>query len=95
MTDSAIPLLRFVRTIAAVVFFASESPLPDTVDEISITGFIPDEEQISKFYGALKPLSKLLIKNIPDRESGQALSVDLKILGFVDIMAAKGSIFFI
>eukprot|EP01036_Dinobryon_divergens_P027708 gene27708-36524_t len=63
--------------------------LQDSVDEICINGFIPDEDQISKVYSVLKPLSKFLIKNIPDRESGQALSVDLKILGFVDIMAAK------
>lgn len=37
----------------------------------------------------LKPLGKLVVDNVSDREAGQALALDLKIQGYLDIMAAK------
>eukprot|EP00428_Durinskia_dybowskii_P067786 CAMPEP_0170388440 /NCGR_PEP_ID=MMETSP0117_2-20130122/18085_1 /TAXON_ID=400756 /ORGANISM="Durinskia baltica, Strain CSIRO CS-38" /LENGTH=251 /DNA_ID=CAMNT_0010644361 /DNA_START=83 /DNA_END=838 /DNA_ORIENTATION=+ len=58
-------------------------------DEIKIIGSIPDDDMQAHMLTLLKPLGKLVIENISDREAGQALAVDLKIQGFLDIMAAK------
>lgn len=58
--------------------------------EIKISGFLPSDDQFSIIYKLLRPSGKLLIeKCIPTREDGQATSSELKIHGFIDIMAAK------
>ena len=84
------------QTYSGAAFFETKYKQlqTDSVDEIKISGFIPDESQIGKIYSVLKPSSKFLIQNIPDREAGQSLAIDLKILGFVDIITAKGPITF-
>lgn len=61
----------------------------NTYDEIKYASSIPDEDMLSKLFSVLKPLGKIVVENLADRESGQALALDLKIQGFVDIMAAK------
>ena len=61
----------------------------NTYDEIKYTNAKPDEDTLSKLFSVLKPLGKIVVENLVDRESGQALALDLKIQGFVDIMAAK------
>ena len=58
-------------------------------DEIKYIGAIPDDDRQASLLNLLKPLGKLVIENVSDRETGQALALDLKIQGFVDIMAAK------
>eukprot|EP00597_Dinobryon_sp_UTEXLB2267_P007825 CAMPEP_0170082644 /NCGR_PEP_ID=MMETSP0019_2-20121128/18163_1 /TAXON_ID=98059 /ORGANISM="Dinobryon sp., Strain UTEXLB2267" /LENGTH=239 /DNA_ID=CAMNT_0010297583 /DNA_START=201 /DNA_END=920 /DNA_ORIENTATION=- len=62
---------------------------PDSVDEIKIIGFIPSESQASTAFRCLKPSSKFCIQQITDRAVGQSVCVDMKILGFVNVMAAK------
>lgn len=58
-------------------------------DEIKTRGVFPDDDIQDLLYKLLKPSGKLLIEGIVDRSAGQALSVDLQIHGFLDIMAAK------
>eukprot|EP01038_Epipyxis_sp_PR26KG_P005602 gene5602-7734_t len=58
-------------------------------DEIKVIGRIPNEEEISILFKLLISNGKMLIEGIPSREAGQSLTVDLKICGFIDIMAAK------
>lgn len=60
-----------------------------TFDEIKYTNAIPDEDMLSQLFTVLKPLGKIVVENLADREIGQTLALDLKIQGFVDIMAAK------
>ena len=61
----------------------------NSYDEVFSIEVIPDEDAQAKLYRLLKSSGKLMIDGIVDRESGQALSTDLKIQGFMDIMAAK------
>ncbi len=61
----------------------------DSFFEVKTVGITPDDDMMAKFYSILMPNSKLLIEGIVDRETGQALAIDLKIQGFLDIMAAK------
>lgn len=56
---------------------------------IYVVEIIPDEAAQTELYRLLKPSAKLMIDGISDRDIGQSLSVDLKIQGFLDIMAAK------
>lgn len=58
-------------------------------DEIKYVGAIPDDDTQERLFSLLKPLGKLVVENVADREAGQALALDLKIQGFIDIMAAK------
>jgi hypothetical protein len=59
-------------------------------DEAKILGFVPSDDIQEFLFRVVKPNGKLLIEGgINDRDEGQALSVDLKIQGFVDLMAAK------
>mmetsp|Transcript_6352 Transcript_6352/g.4796 ORF Transcript_6352/g.4796 Transcript_6352/m.4796 type:complete len:257 (+) Transcript_6352:63-833(+) len=60
-----------------------------TFDKVLVYDFAPDDSCLSEIQRILKPLAKVMIDGIPSREAGQALSLDLKILGFIDIMAAK------
>lgn len=61
-----------------------------SVDEIMVNGFVPDDDRLSILFSILKPKGKLAINGgIIDRSSGQAVVVELRIQGFVDIMAAK------
>ncbi len=58
-------------------------------DNIYVIELSPNDTLQSELYRILKPSGKLMVDGIPDRETGQALSLDLKIQGFLDIMAAK------
>ena len=58
-------------------------------DEAKCVSFIPDDSALSTIFNVLKPLGKFVVENIPSREIGQSLAVELKIQGFLDIMAAK------
>ncbi len=64
----------------------------NSFQEIKSLGFLPDEDAMAVIYRLLAPNAKFLIEGIPDRETGQVLAVDLKIQGFLDIMAAKDPI---
>jgi hypothetical protein len=58
-------------------------------DEVKcMSGCIPDEDVQADIYEFMASGSKLLIEEIKSREAGQALALDLKIAGFVDIMVA-------
>lgn len=61
----------------------------NSFNEVKYVGGIPDEDVQGKILTLLRPLGKLVVTNVADREAGQALAVDLKIQGFLDIMAAK------
>jgi len=54
------------------------------VVEVTVPESVHDQ-----LYNVLKPNGKLMIDGITSREEGQQLSVDLQIVGFLDIMAAK------
>lgn len=59
-------------------------------DEAYLFWVTPTSEILEKLLPVLKPKGKLLLEHqIPDRESGQAVCLDLQISGFVDAMAAK------
>jgi anamorsin len=57
--------------------------------DIHIIEIVPDETAQAELFRLLKPSAKLMVDGIIDRDVGQAISVDLKIQGFMDIMAAK------
>jgi hypothetical protein len=62
----------------------------NSFDEIKyICDSMPSEDMQAQMLSLLKPLGKLAVERIPDRETGQVLALDLKIQGFIDIMAAK------
>lgn len=61
----------------------------NSFSEVKYVGGIPDEDVQAKMLTLLRPLGKLVVTNVSDREAGQALALDLKIQGFLDIMAAK------
>lgn len=79
-------LLTLDRSGAEV---AISSLSADSMEEIKIAGFVPDENILAMLYRVLKPKGKLIIHEILDREMGQTISVDLKIQGFMDVLAAK------
>lgn len=59
-------------------------------DEGKVFGFVPSDELQEQLFRILKPNSKLAVQGgLVDRAAGQALANDLKIQGFVDVMAAK------
>ncbi|KAJ1393419.1 cytokine-induced anti-apoptosis inhibitor 1, Fe-S biogenesis-domain-containing protein [Ochromonadaceae sp. CCMP2298] len=60
----------------------------DTFHEVKMTGAIPDDDTQAKLLELLIPLGKMSVDGVADRETGQALALDLKIQGFMDIMAA-------
>lgn len=70
---------------------ASLSQLPSTTyGSIKLMGEYPTDDMLSELFRTLKPKGKLSIhKCLETREKGQALTADLKISGFVDIMAAR------
>jgi hypothetical protein len=65
--------------------------IPDgSIAEIRTEGIYPSEDLLAELFRLLKAKAKVAINGgMPDRQSGQTLSVDLKIQGFTDIMAAK------
>ena len=65
--------------------------IPDLYDDVKMIKCIPDDNLLAQIYRVLKPSGKLLIDGVEDRSLGQALSLDLKIQGFLNIMAAKDS----
>jgi hypothetical protein len=78
----------FANTEDAV---AKLSALPDSsITEIRTENITPNDDLQAEFFRILKPKAKIAINGgMSDRQAGQALSVDLKIQGFTDIMAAK------
>lgn len=61
-----------------------------SIDEVKVIGILPDDDVQSHIFRVLKLMAKASIEGcLSTREAGQALTVDLKIQGFVDIMAAK------
>ncbi len=76
----------FINVSCAQEFEALQN---NTYDEIKYISAVPDEDMLSKLFSVLKPLGKLVVENLADREIGQTVALDLKIQGFVDIMAAK------
>lgn len=58
-------------------------------EKIILVEIIPNDEVQGLLFKFLQSKGKLMIDGIPDRESGQTLAVDLKIQGFLDIMAVK------
>lgn len=61
-----------------------------SIAEIRTENIIPGEDVQAEMFRILKPKAKLVINGgMPDRKAGQALSVDLKIQGFINIMAAN------
>lgn len=81
----------------ARVIVAKEDNLSDLLNGLESSSFdgiyvvevVPNEPAQAELYRLLKPSSKLMVDGIPNRDLGQSLSVDLKIQGFLDIMAAK------
>lgn len=61
-----------------------------TIDEINVYQLYPNDDLSTELFRILKPKSKISFHYcIKDRETGQILTNDLKIHGFVDIMVAK------
>jgi hypothetical protein len=61
----------------------------NTYDKVLFVEIVPDDTIQGIVFRLLKSMGKLMIDGIVDREAGQTLAVDLKIQGFLDIMAAK------
>ena len=61
----------------------------NTYDEVKTIGYVPDDLILEKIFKLLNPLGKFAIEGIPSREQGQTLAIDLKIQGYINIMAAK------
>lgn len=62
---------------------------PGSFDEAYVF-IVPDDFTMTTVLSVLKPSGKMLIETcIPTREAGQALSTDLQLQGFMDIMVAK------
>jgi hypothetical protein len=61
----------------------------DSFHEVKMIGAMPDDDTQAKLLELLIPLGKMSVEGVLDREAGQALALDLKIQGFLDIMAAK------
>lgn len=58
-------------------------------DKVLVYDVLPDDSHLSEIYRVLKPLGKIMVDGLVSREIGQTLALDMKILGFIDIMAAK------
>lgn len=61
----------------------------NSFEKVLIVEVIPDDSLQSLLFKKLKSKGKLMIDGIVDRAAGQVLATDLKIQGFLDIMAAK------
>jgi hypothetical protein len=61
----------------------------NSYDKVIVVDVLPTETVQGLLFKLLRSKGKLMIDGIPDREIGQSLAVDLKISGFLDIMAAK------
>lgn len=71
-------------------FFTELAAVPSqSVDKIVVFEVIPDDTCAAELFRVLKPLGKVMVDGISTREVGQSLTLDLKIQGFTDIMAAK------
>mmetsp|Transcript_10835 Transcript_10835/g.17651 ORF Transcript_10835/g.17651 Transcript_10835/m.17651 type:complete len:272 (+) Transcript_10835:51-866(+) len=84
-----------VESAGNIVVKASECPSAlenlqnDSFDEIKVKNIVPDDDILEKLMELCKDSAKMVVEGVPDRETGQALAIDLKILGFINIMAAK------
>jgi len=65
--------------------------IPDgSIKESTVSGFIPDCDCLDELFRILSSAGKLKVEScLTSRESGQELSMDLKIAGFIDVMAIK------
>jgi hypothetical protein len=61
----------------------------NSFDKVILVDVLPTETIQGQLFKLLTSKGKMMIDGVPDRESGQSLAVDLKISGFLDIMAAK------
>ena len=61
----------------------------DSVDESRIVGILPNEEVLSGLFRVSKSWAKVSVENISSREGGQEVSVDMKIQGFSNVLAAS------
>lgn len=62
----------------------------DSQNDIKILGISEvTDELMAHLYRVVVPNGKIVVEGISDREKGQVISNEMKILGFVDIMAAK------
>jgi hypothetical protein len=51
--------------------------------------FVPSEALQASVFNTLKSKGKLLVEGVPDRNTGQDLCLNLRVSGFIDLMAAK------
>eukprot|EP01040_Poterioochromonas_malhamensis_P024217 gene24217-29910_t len=58
-------------------------------EKVLVYDVLPDDSHLSEIFRVLKPLGKIMVDGLVSREVGQTLALDMKILGFIDIMAAK------
>lgn len=58
-------------------------------DKVLVYDVLPDDSHLAEIFRVLKPLGKIMVDGLVSREIGQTLALDMKILGFIDIMAAK------
>lgn len=65
--------------------------IPDaSIKSANISGFIPDSDCLEELFRVLETSGKCQFEQcLPSRESGQDLSLDLKIVGFIDVMSIK------
>lgn len=61
----------------------------NSFDKLYVVETTLSENVQEQLYRVVKPNGKFMVDGINSREEGQQLSVDLKIVGFLDIMAAK------
>lgn len=60
------------------------------INEATVSGFIPESDCLDELFRVMSSAGKLKIEScLPTRESGQDLTLDLKIAGFVDVMSIK------
>lgn len=82
---------EFVLSYKDTDFLQKLSTLTDaSIDEATVTGIYPSDDLLGELFRVLKPKRKVSFHQcIKDRETGQTLSTDLKVHGFLDIMVAK------
>lgn len=52
-------------------------------------GLAGDDEVLEHAFRSLRPQGKVLVQGVPTREAGNAISTDLRIQGFTEVMVAK------
>lgn len=93
LNESALPS---DRGASDVVIAGGEADVEQRVEALQSEAFdeakvyfIPSEALQASLFKVIKSKGKLLVDGIADRNAGQELSLNLRIQGFTDIMAAK------